>query len=164
MSIQLSFSNRWNLSKTMVFEKCFHRNLRLSLSEKRALLKASECVWLYDGRTRKLIGETYGTPVSYALRDVDEATEDIRRFKGLPAIYIYSVAILPRFRGRGLSKILTAYFLGQVARSGYKWIIAHSRVGASCELYRAFGARFLSTHRDWYGTGEVYRFWVLRLR
>ena len=89
----------------MVFERCFHKNLRLSLSDKRELLKASECVWLYDGRTKNLIGETYGTPVSYALRDVDEATEDIRRFKRLSTLYIYSVAILPRYRGRGLSKI-----------------------------------------------------------
>jgi len=164
MNIRLSFSSRWNIKETMVFEACFHKNLRLSLSEKRELLKASECVWLYDGRTKNLIGETYGTPVSYALRDVDEATEDIRRFERLPTLYIYSVAILPRFRGRGFSKILTAYFLGQVAKSGYRWVIAHSRVGPSCELYRAFGARFLSIHRDWYRTGEEYRFWVLRLR
>jgi GNAT superfamily N-acetyltransferase len=164
MNIQLSFSSRWNVRETMVFESCFHKNLRLSLTNKRALLKASECVWLYDRRTNNLVGETYGTPISYALKDVDEATEDIRPFERLPALYIYSVAVLPRFRGSGLSKILTAYFLGQVAKSGYRWVIAHSRVGRSCELYRAFGASFSSRHRDWYGTGEEYRFWVLKLR
>ena len=45
----------------MVFERDYHEGLQMDLDDKRELLSDAETLWLYDGESGALIGETYGT-------------------------------------------------------------------------------------------------------
>src|SRR5713226_6174006 len=102
MKLRLAFTSRWPISSTMKFERSFHPNLRLSLRDKRELLRQALVVWLYEADRRFLIGETYGVRVTRKeVEESDEASPDLRAFIGRKAIYVYSTAILPRFRGQG---------------------------------------------------------------
>ena len=141
VSRALLFASRWSLAQTMVFEReCFHPKLRMSIGDKRDLLQDALAVWMHDGRT--LIGETYGTPIQCALKDSDEdGRADLLPYRRRAVIYVYSTAIRPRWQGRGLSKILNAYFLGRATQAGYRIAIGHAKEGASCALNRSFGAR-----------------------
>jgi hypothetical protein len=76
---------------------------------------------------------------------------------------VCSTTILPRFQGLGFGRILKAFFLGVVSRAGVSLVVGHAREGASLRLNRVFGADVRSTHANWYGTGETYYFYTLRL-
>jgi GNAT superfamily N-acetyltransferase len=164
--VALGFTDHWDLRATMGFERVYHPNLRMSLPEKREVLEAPEalCVWMYDLRRRVLIGETYGIPSAVAFGDDDEeGATDARPFVREGALYVFSTTILPRFQGQGYGTILKAYHLGRAAQAGYRVMIGHAREGPSCALNAGFGAVLGKRHPNWYGTGEAYRFYVLRL-
>jgi GNAT superfamily N-acetyltransferase len=148
----------------MVFEReCFHPKLRMSLGDKRAVLRGALAVWMHDGRS--LIGETYGVPIASALDDPDEeGYGDLLPFRRRAAIYVYSTAIRPRWQGKGLGKVLKAYFLGRTTQAGYRVAVGHAKEGASSALNEAFGARLGARHANWFGTGEPYRFYEMALR
>jgi GNAT superfamily N-acetyltransferase len=160
----LSFARDWDLEQTMVFEAVYHENLRLSLEAKRVLLARCGCVWLYDAGTQELIGETYGFPVreNLAFLEGPEAG-DVYPFRGQPAVYVLSTTILPAFQGRGLGKVLKAFFLGIVSQAGYPLVLGHAREGRSVQLNRAYGATVHRAHPDWGGSGETYYFYTLPL-
>jgi GNAT superfamily N-acetyltransferase len=162
--LTLAFAREWNLEQTMVFESVYHENLRLSLEAKRELLTRCACVWLYDAGTQVLIGETYGFSVceNFAFLEGPEA-DDVYPFREQPAVYVLSTTILPAFQGRGLGKLLKAFFLGIVSQAGYSLVLGHARKGRSVELNRAFGATIHHAHPDWGGSGETYCFYTLRL-
>lgn len=143
----MRFTTSWPLEQTMVFEKLFHRHRQMTLREKRSVLAGAECVWLYDGRTRELVGETYGVPVDRLDEEGEEGT-----------------AILPAFREQGWAKILKAFFLGRVSQKGFRFAIGHARAGTSIGLNEFFGGRRVRARRNWYGSGETYYFYVLTLR
>jgi GNAT superfamily N-acetyltransferase len=152
--VAIIFRFKYPISRTMAFEREYHKNLRLSLRDKRAMLKRAIAIWmLEDG---KLVGETYGLP----LDGKDE-------MPGCPrdrySIYCYSTTILRKYQGKGYGAILKAAFIGRVARD-FKRIYGHARPGASQALNRKFGARFGKTQKNWFGTGEDYRVYVLELR
>ena len=159
----LRFAARWNIARTMVVEReCFHRNLRMSLGEKRDVLQHALAVWMHDGKT--LIGETYGTPIQAALEDSDEeGYADLLPYRKRAVIYVYSTAIRSRWQGRGLSKILKAYFLGRAAQAGHRIAVGHAKEGASCALNTFFGARLGARPPNWYGTGDAYRLYEMAL-
>ncbi len=163
MTRPLRFAARWDVARTMLFEReCFHPKLRMSLQEKRAVLRGAVAVWMHDGRS--LIGETYGTPILTALDDSDdEGYADLLPYRHRRAIYVYSTAIRPRWQGRGLSRILKAYFLGRAVQAGYRVAIGHAKEGRSCALNESFGARLGVRHSNWYGTGQPYRFYEMAL-
>jgi hypothetical protein len=139
----------------MAFEKEYHKNLRFTLSEKRNLLSHAITVWMFDNG--KLVGETYGIPL--------DGEEEIP--EGCPkdphSIYCYSTTILRKYKGRGYGKILKAAFIGRVLRD-FRKIYGHARPGGSQALNKFFGARLGRTYKNWYGTGEDYRIYVLPLR
>ena len=138
----------------MAFEREYHPNLRLALAEKKEFLRHAAAIWmLEDG---KLIGETYGIPLDGRFEMPEGCPRDAA------AIYCYSNTILGAHKGKGYGRILKAFFIGRVS-ANFHTIYGHARPGASQRLNAFFGARFLSTHEDWYGTGEDYRLYVLKL-
>lgn len=138
------------------------------VSDKRDLVRGRDAlaVWMYEpGRRRRLIGESYGTPVEDVLAEEDdEGKADLRRFEGCRALYVYSTTILQRYEGQGFGKILKAYVLGRAFEAGYQWVVGHAKEGASVALNRFFGAKLLRRHVNWSDTGDAYRFYELKLR
>jgi GNAT superfamily N-acetyltransferase len=164
--ITLGFTDRWNLRATMIFEREHHPNLRMSLAEKRDLLRTKRalCVWMYDVRRRALVGETYAVPASAATgEEEDEGTRDVEPFAGQRALYVYSTTILRRYQGRGYGRILKAYLLGRAVEAGYATVIGHARQGASVALSESFGGVVRRRRSNWQGSGETFSFYVLRL-
>jgi hypothetical protein len=153
--VAITFRFHYPIERTMAFELEYHPNLRLKLPEKRDLLlrKSAITIWmLVDG---KLVGETYGVPWG--------GKDDMLGFPRDPdAIYCYSNTILGKYQGKGYGAILKAAFIGRVSRD-YKRIYGHARPGASQELNKKFGAEMGKTYKDWFGTGEDYRIYVLAL-
>ena len=147
----------------MVFDRLYHPNLQQTVSEKRDVLRTAIAVWMYDATRGTLIGEIYGTPAEDVGDAAEEGDDDIRPYRFRKAMYVYSTTILPRFQGRGLGKILKAHHLGRLQQAGYRYAIGHARDGASVALNLAFGAKLLTRHPNWYGTGELYRFYELEL-
>ena len=78
------------------------------------------------------------------------------------AIYCYSNTILKNYQSKGYGAILKAAFIGRVSRD-FKRIYGHARPGASQALNKKFGARMGKTYKNWFGTGEDYRVYVLPL-
>src|SRR3989442_9623012 len=132
--MRISFRTSWPLRETLAFERLFHKNLAMSLAEKRELLELGTAMaaWLYNIDSGALIGETYATSARDAYDDGDEAgDDDIKPYVDRRAAYVYSNAILPRYQRSGLGKVLKAYFLGRLAEGGYEVAIGHARSGAS---------------------------------
>jgi hypothetical protein len=149
----ITFRFKYPISRTMAFEHEYHPNLRLTLPEKRELLKRAITIWmLEDG---KLVGETYGVPSS--------GMEEVPDFPRDPdGIYCFSNTILRKYQDKGYGSILKAAFIGRVS-CDFKRIWGHARPGASQALNKKFGARFLRTEKNWFQTGEDYKLYVLRL-
>jgi len=151
--VAITFRFTYPISQTMAFEREYHPNLRLTLSEKRELLKRAITIWmLEDG---KLVGETYGLPLNG--RDVMPGCPH-----GPYSIYCYSNTILAKYKDQGYGSILKAAFIGRVSHD-FKRIWGHARPGASQALNKKFGAKFLRTEKNWFQTGEDYKLYVLRL-
>ena len=150
----ITFRFRYPISRTMAFEREYHPNLRLTLSEKRRFLKNAITIWMFD--RGKLVGETYGIPL--------DRYEDLP--EGCPrdphSIYCYSNTILKKYQHQGYGRILKAAFIGRVARD-FRKIYGHARPGASQALNKSFGARLGPTRKNWYNTGEDYRLYILHL-
>jgi hypothetical protein len=151
--VPITFRSRYPISRTMMFEQEYHKNLRLTLVEKRALLKRAIVIWMFANG--KLVGETYGIPLDGG-DDLPGCPRDRR------SIYCYSNTILGKYKGKGYGSLLKAAFIGRVSRD-FRRIYGHARPGASQALNKKFGARFLRTQKNWFQTGEDYRLYVLPL-
>jgi hypothetical protein len=127
----------------MVFERLFHPDLRMTLTEKRELLgvRGAITVWMVNATSGSLIGEVYGVPIAEALRDDDDGSPDLKPYRGSKTMYVYSTAILKRYQEHGFGRILKAYHLGRIAQAGYETAVGHARYPASCALNVSFGAR-----------------------
>jgi hypothetical protein len=152
--VRITFKFEYPIERTMAFEKEYHPNLQLSLEEKRTLLKNAITIWMFDGKT--LVGETYGVTLGNRVDEHPGCPRDPE------AIYCYSNTILGKFKGKGYGTILKAAFIGHVSWK-FNRIYGHARPGASQALNRKFGAKFLRTYKDWFGTGEDYGLYVLEL-
>jgi hypothetical protein len=140
----------------MMFESCYEKELRLSLGDKEELLAQATVTWLFvDGQ---LAGETYGLPER--LLNDDEREDIMEEYSG--AAYCYSTTILPPFQRRGLSKILKAYWLGQIKGQGYELVCGHATSDSAIKLNTGFGAVFGNKHTDWYGSGRDAVFYTMK--
>jgi GNAT superfamily N-acetyltransferase len=167
-SVRLAFTDRWPLRETLVFERRYHPNLAMSLSEKREVLRerGALVVWMYElGRRSRLIGETYGVPVqSVLVEEDDEGKHDLEPFARERALYVYSTTVLPAYEGRGFGTIVKAYLLGRAVEAGYRWVVGHAKEGRSVALNQRFGAELRRRHPNWSETGDPYWFYTLKLR
>jgi hypothetical protein len=132
----------------------YHPNLRLNLTEKKNILRHALTIWMLQDD--ELIGETYGIPLDGRFEMPEGCPRDPE------AIYCYSNTILGEHKHQGFGRILKAFFIGRVAKD-FRTIYGHARPGASQRLNAYFGARFLRTYKNWYGTAEDYRLYVLPL-
>jgi hypothetical protein len=151
--VAITFRSSYPIERTMVFEREYHPNLRLTLPEKQHLLKRAIVIWMFE--RGRLVGETYGI----SLDGQDE-------MPGCPrdpeSIYCYSNTILGNYKGKGYGSILKAAFIGRVSPH-FHHIYGHARPGASQALNKKFGAHFLHTYHNWFQTGEDYKSYVLEL-
>lgn len=138
----------------MAFEQEHHENLRFTLNEKREILRGAVTIWMLEDKN--LIGETYGMALDGCCGIPEGCPVDPS------SIYCYSNTILGSYKNRGYGTILKAAFIARVSRD-FRRIYGHARPGASQALNKKFGAQFLRTFKDWYGTGEDYQLYVLPL-
>jgi len=150
----ITFRFDYPIPRTMAFELEYHPNLRLTLPEKQHLLKHAIVIWMLENS--QLVGETYGIPLDGRFERPEGCPIDPE------AIYCYSTTILGKYKNKGYGRILKAFFLGRVCRD-FRRVYGHARPGASQRLNKSFGARLGATRKNWYGTGENYRFYVLHL-
>lgn len=153
------------LDQTMAFEAVYHGNLQLDLSEKEEIREIPGSIFVWMFIAGELVGESYGSP----LLACDEPDEPIEGLTGLTedekktGIYCYSNTILPAFERQGLGTILKSHWLGLAAGKGFEIVYGHARPGGSQALNAKFGAVFLDSFPDWYGTGEEYKLYRLAL-
>jgi len=119
---------------------------------------------MFNPASGALIGEVYGVPISEALRDDGEGAADLRPYRHRKAIYVYSTGMLRRYQRQGLGRVLKAFHLGRIAQAGYELVLGHAPHPASCALNVSFGATLGARHPNWCDTGELYRFYRLRLQ
>jgi GNAT superfamily N-acetyltransferase len=150
------------LEQTMSFEAVYPEPLQLNLSQKQQVWEVPGSIFAWMYVRGELAGETYGIPL-------DDSDELIEQFTGIPpqqnknAIQCYSNTVLPRFQEQGLGTILKAHWLGLAAARGFDVVYGYARAGGSQSLNAKFGAVFLATFPDWYGTGEEYKLYRLNL-
>jgi ribosomal protein S18 acetylase RimI-like enzyme len=152
----ITFKREVDLKTTRCFEKLFEPSLRLSLSEKRKLINNAFAVWMFVNG--KLAGEVYGLGASI-LWTMDKIPD--MQPNGSDT-YLYSIAVLPEFRGFGYGKVLMAYWLGLVGQY-YKRAIWHSTSEEMVKLSHTFGAKTHNTRRRWCGTKKNAIFTTLDL-
>ena len=161
----ITFSTDVPIEQTMVFDQeCFHPNLQLKIDEKISFFRHAYKAFLFvDG---DIAGETFAVRVPVLGEDIEgcdflDHNTDILQTPQQTA-YVYSTAILPAYQGKGLSKLLKAYLLGMLKQAGILHVIGHAREGASLRLCEQFGGAKLMSFDDWYGTGE--RYWLYHLK
>jgi len=111
----------------------------------------------------ELAGESYGVPLSSCDESI-EGLANITDIEQKAGIYCYSNTILPSFQKRHMGTILKAHWLGLAVGTGFDTVYGHARPGGSQALNAKFGAVFLESFPDWYGTGEEYRLYRLALK
>jgi hypothetical protein len=152
--MKIMFNSHLPVTKTMAFEAVFEPGLRLDLRYKRSIIKNGIAAWMFVDDV--LAGETYGIRP----RDLGEEIEDVEK-RDLDSIYCYSTTILPKFQGRGLAKILKAYWLGMVAP--ISTVVGHSTSPGMVKINELFGAKHTVKHANWYGTRREAWFYRIQL-
>jgi hypothetical protein len=147
----------------MAFEAVYHEALQLDLYEKKELRDASGSIFAWMFVDGELAGESYGVPLSSCDESI-EGLANITDIEQKAGIYCYSNTILPSFQKRHMGTILKAHWLGLAVGTGFDTVYGHARPGGSQALNAKFGAVFLESFPDWYGTGEEYRLYRLALK
>lgn len=146
------------IAETMVFEESFEESLRLDAEDKIPILATGVAAWLFvDG---VLAGETYGISPRALMIVADDEIEDCDPSDD-SSVYCYSTAILPAFRGRGLAKLLKAYWLGRVSERGFRRVVGHSTSPEMMTINRAFGCHEITEHANWYETDRTAIFYEI---
>jgi hypothetical protein len=133
--MKLAFRASWRpLRETMVFERLFHPKLRMTLPDKRELLGVRGAITVWMVNARS--GALIGEVYGVPIAD---ALRDVD--EGSPDLTAY--------RSRRAMYVYSTAILRRYQRQG---------------LNVSFGARLGARRPNWYGTGELYRFYELRLR
>jgi GNAT superfamily N-acetyltransferase len=154
----ITFKEYMPTDETMEFEGIFEENLQLDEDEKDKLLNAGVPLWMFvDG---ELAGETYGVSMRF-LREKEEIEDCTGEADS--TCYCYSTALLSRFRGKGLGKILKAHWLGMMRGACQVRIVGHATSPEAVHLNKIFGAQFGAIHKDWFGTKRSAIFYWINL-
>jgi GNAT superfamily N-acetyltransferase len=165
--MKIKFTKDVSLEDSLAFEVIYAENLQYDLAGKQELKDDGiEFVYLVDGDTGAVIGESYFIPLA-SLKDwppeEDQPDEGLEPYYDKNAMYCYSTTILPEYQGKGYGAILKSYYLGLCAARGFDYSIGHARFNGSIQLNQSFGAKIVGEFSDWYKTGEVYYLYVQEL-
>jgi GNAT superfamily N-acetyltransferase len=152
----IKFSYAVPLEQTMVFETVYHPGLQLDLAQKQEVWDTPGAFFVWMIVDGQLAGESYGIPLASA----SELIEDLLvlpESEKEKAVCCFSNTILPAFQKQGYGSILKAHWLGLAAGKGFDVVYGHARPGGSQALNAKFGAVFLESLPDWFGSGEDYR-------
>lgn len=155
--MKIRFSQQLPVDESMYFETLFESAFQLSLEEKSQIIMNSIPIWMYSDN--QLIGECYGIWPGA----LNEPIEDIKDRKDIDTIYCYSTALIKSFRGKGLSKILKAYWLGLVKANNFNNVVGHSTSPAMDKVIEFFNGSFIRTHNNWYGTRRKAKFYIIQI-
>lgn len=167
--MNIKFKHDIPLEKTLCFEELYSENLQLTLEVKNELKELGcKFIYLLDGYTDELIGETYFIP----LDDLEDEEPDehqledgLEKWYGKNAVYVYSTTILPKFQGKGYASLLKSYFYGFMSTQIFDYAIGHARVSSgSLELNKKFGANEIMNFENWFQTGESFVMYVKDLK
>ncbi len=151
----VTFATDVPLKETMVFEDVYERQLRMDIRSKFDIVSNGIVVWMFvDGA---LAGECYGLS-SRICEEVESDIEDMPS-GATDAIYCYSTTLLPQFHGRGLAKILVAYWNGLARGASFRRVFGHATSPAMVAVRTFFGATFGAVHPNWYGTTRSAHFY-----
>ncbi len=78
-------------------------------------------------------------------------------------LYIYSTTVRKDFQGKGLGKLLCAYYAGYKKAQGFKTLVGHATSPAMVSVRRWMGATFGATHEGWCGSERTAKFYVQQL-
>jgi GNAT superfamily N-acetyltransferase len=156
--MKLIFVNDINIGLSLCFDRLYEKELQISEEEKQDLLKGAIRAFMFvDG---KLAGESYGKQ----LKDLDEEIPDC---SGLDprSIYCYSTTIMPAMRGKGLAKLLKAYWLGMCRGEARDCqIVGHSTSEQMKHINELFGANHApEPHENWFGSKRKAWFYKMPL-
>jgi GNAT superfamily N-acetyltransferase len=144
----VTFRTRMPIRETMCFEDAYEESLQLDEEEKRRIIDDGVAVWMFVDSV--LAGECYGlTPAK-----LNEDVPDVPRNEPL-SIYCYSSTVLPQFQGRGLSKLLVAYWNGLVRGKGFTKVVGHATDSRIATVRSSFGVRFGAVRPNWFGTART---------
>jgi hypothetical protein len=156
----ITFKYKVPLDQTMVFEEVYHENLKLDPTEKEDISEVEGSIFVWMFVNGELVGESYGIPAN---RDKPIEGLGLTETEKKSAIYCYSTTILPPLQRKGLGALLKAHWIGCAAAKGFTTVYGHARPGVSQALNAKFGAVFIGEHPDWFGTGETYKLYRLRI-
>lgn len=137
--------------------ECFDPNIRETTKSKRRLLTLDETIAFVAFDGDRVVGEAYGLSMA-KYKGFPDSQKLVRYYKksGVEAMYLISLAVLPRYRNVGLGKALKISLMKEAKKLGYDVIVSHAREGAALELNKRLGARVIKPYPDWFGTGETY--------
>ena len=114
---------------------------------------------LFDG------GDFAGNGIAFGLDEATWRDLHIDRFRDFdPSVaYLFNIAVLPDFQGRGFGKLLLMEIRERTQELGFTVLAGHFRDNASMGNFLAIGGRDLGEVADWFGTGETYHYGELAL-
>ena len=113
-----------------------------------------------------------GEPVAHTVgisvaRMPGEADEDSKPWNDLKfnteCLYIYSTTVRADFQGKGLGKLLCAYYAGYKKAQGFKTLIGHATSPAMVAVRQWMGASFGPVHANWCASERKAHFYVQQL-
>lgn len=151
----ITFKSYLPAYQTMIFENLFEEGLREDEDDKQEMIDRGVSAWMFVDD--KLSGEIIGVGHCFNEETLpDVSPEDYDH------IYITTMAILPAFQGKGLARLLFAYWMGLVYDS-FNVIDCHSTSERMTKLLKTFGARFFKTHKNWFDTDREATYSVIHL-
>lgn len=110
-------------------------------------------------------GAYAGNLIGFALEADPHRDLLIDRFRPLdPTVaYLFNIAILPEFQGRGHGRRLLDEAVRLAREMGFSTLGGHFRGNASLHNFLAIGGRELGRIDDWFGTGETFAYAELPL-
>lgn len=161
------FLNNHKKDLMKIENKCFHPNLQEPWSNKLTLIIDSQiCLFVFD-KSRNIVGECYSLDFKnkYHFGETDCYWRGLRKlYSRRKTIYVYSFAVLERYRKQGIGKNLIRSTIAIAKHKGYSFLIAHVKDGSAVKIFQELGAKILHHNNDWSGTGATHRFCEIKLK